>query len=292
MKSFAVAASILAISAAGASAADMASQTYTKAPLLVAPIFSWTGFYAGLNAGYADPTANFSVIPGGSWIGDPDQTNVVNAGTRGLGLRGFTGGLQAGYNYQVGRIVLGIEGDANYLGLKNSYSTPVLPGFAGLVPVGTFFGVPFFGLAAGHYQASGSAGLDAFYTLRGRVGYTADHWLFFATGGLAVTSEKFSQNISFVNQVFLALPLTGPAGGANAGSASRTAASWTLGGGVEYALNQQWSVKGEYLYVNLDSMSFSSVYGPSAFSPGTYTIQHNLSLSGLNIFRAGLNYHF
>jgi outer membrane immunogenic protein len=275
MKNFALAAAILAISAAGASGADMAPRTYTKAPLVpVAPIFSWTGFYAGLNAGYADPTANFSVVPGGSWIGDPDYAGIVNAGTRSLGLRGFTGGVQAGYNYQVSNIVLGIEGDLNYLGLKNSYATPIFPG-----------------VTSGTYWASGSVGLDAFYTLRGRLGLAADHWLFFVTGGLAVTSEKFSQSINFINQNNT-LPFTGPAGGANAGSASTTAASWTLGGGAEYAFNKQWSVKGEYLYVNLKSMSFGSVYGPNGFTAGTYLMQHNLSFSGLNIFRAGLNYHF
>jgi outer membrane immunogenic protein len=263
--------------ATSAFAADLAPRTYTKAPLVpVAPIFSWTGFYAGLNAGYADPTANFSVVPGGSWIGDPDYAGIVNAGTRSLGLRGFTGGVQAGYNYQVDKIVLGIEGDLNYLGLKNSYATPIFPGVAG-----------------GTYWASGSVGLDAFYTLRGRLGLAADHWLMFVTGGLAVTSEKFSQSINYINVAQNNnLPLTGPAGGANAGSTSSTAASWTVGGGAEYALNQQWSVKGEYLYVNLKSMSFGSVYGPNGFTAGTYSMQHNLSLSGLNIFRVGLNYHF
>jgi outer membrane immunogenic protein len=280
MKHFALAASILAITSAGASAADIAPRTYTKAPVVpVAPIFSWTGFYGGLNAGYADPTANFSVVPGGSWIGDPDLPGIANAATRSLGLRGFTGGLQAGYNYQVDKIVLGIEGDANYLGLKNSYVTPVFPG-----------------VFSGTYGAGGSVGLDALYTLRGRLGFAADHWLFFVTGGLAVTSEKFSQNINFINQgAFSFLPLTTAAGGANAGSTATTAASWTLGGGAEYALNNQWSVKGEYLYVNLNSMSFGSTYsnsGPfAALIPGTYTIQHNINFSGLNIFRVGLNYH-
>lgn len=278
MKKLAFAAAILAISAASASAADMAPRTYTKAPLIpVAPIFSWTGFYVGLNAGYADPRANFSVLPGGSWMGDPDLTGIVNAGTRSLGLRGFTGGGQIGYNYQVDKIVFGIEADANYLGLKNSYATPIFPGLT----------------TGSTYWANGSVGLDAFYTLRGRLGLAADHWLFFVTGGLAVTSEKFSQSINFINATrIIALPLTGVAGGANAGSASTTSASWTVGGGVEYALDKQWSVKGEYLYVNLNSLSFNSVYGPNGFTGGTYSMQHNLSLSGLNIFRAGLNYHF
>ena len=283
MKKLALAVSMLALSAMSATAADMAPR-YTKAPVVpVEPGFSWTGFYVGVNAGYADPTAGFGVVPGGSWIGDPDvpftsatSPGVVNAGTRNLPLRGFTGGGQIGYNWQVNSWVLGIEADANYLGLKNSYGTPTYNGVAG-----------------GTYSASGSVALDAFYTIRGRLGFAADHWLFFVTGGLAVTSEKFSQSINFINPtIIITLPPTGFAGGANAGSASSTAASWTVGGGTEYALNKQWSIKGEYLYVKLPSMSFSSAYGPNGFTGGTWTMQHNLSLSGLNIFRAGLNYHF
>jgi len=57
----------------------------------------------------------------------------------------------------------------------------------------------------------GTVGLDAFYTLRGRLCPAADHWLFFVTGGLAVTREKFSQSINFINQQQqITLPITGP----------------------------------------------------------------------------------
>jgi len=260
-------------------AADLPNRKAPPIMPVIAPIFSWTGFYAGLNAGYADPTAKFSVIPGGNWVGDPDvpffsatSPGVVNAGTRNVGLHGFTGGLQAGYNYQINNIVLGVEADANFLGLKGSYATPIYNGVAG-----------------GTYWANGSARLDAFYTLRARLGIAADHWLFYATGGLAVTNEKFSQSINFINTpLFVTLPITDPLGGANAGSASTTAASWTLGGGVEYAFNNQWSAKAEYLYVNLKSMQFGSNYVSSV----NWTMQHRLNLSGLNIFRVGLNYHF
>ncbi len=267
-----------------AMAADLPSRKAPPpAPVVVAPVFSWTGFYGGLNAGYADPTAKFTVIPGGSWVGDPDvpytsatSPGVVNASARNRSLQGFTGGAQLGYNYQINNIVLGVEADANYLGLRGSYASPV-----------------FNSVANGTYWTRGNVSLDAFYTLRARLGLAADHWLFFVTGGLAVPSERFSQSVNFVNFApVIALPPTGAAGGANAGSATSAAASWTLGGGIEYALNNQWSVKGEYLYVNLNSMRANSVYGPNGFTGGTWTMQHRLGLSGLNIFRVGVNYHF
>jgi outer membrane immunogenic protein len=244
------------------------------APTMVAPPFSWTGFYLGLNAGYADPSSKIGVIPGGAWIGDADVAGVTAAGTGKLNLDGFTGGVEAGYNYQINNIVLGVEGDVDYLDLRGSYATPTYDG-----------------AVSGTYWASGKTTVDTLFTLRGRAGLAADHWLFFVTGGLALADEKFSQSIGFNNPgVVVTLPLTGGVNGYNAGSASTTAATWTIGGGVEYAFDRHWSFKGEYLYVDLKSLSFNSSY--TSVTPETYTMTHHDSLSGLNIFRVGLNYRF
>jgi outer membrane immunogenic protein len=266
-------AAVLAFSAGAAFASDLPTHKAPPPPP-PPPVFSWTGFYVGINGGYADPTSSISVIPGGSWIGDVDVAGVTAAGTDSFGLQGFTGGAQAGYNYQIGNmLVVGVEGDANYLGLHNSYATPV---FAGKV--------------AGTYWANGATDVDSLFTLRARVGLPVDHWLFYVTGGLAVTGEKFSQSINYLNYTtYVTLPATGAAGGANAGSVSSTVATWTLGGGVEYAFDNHWSVKGEYLYADLKSLGFSSSY-TSPVSSEVYTMQHHDSLSGLNVFRIGLNY--
>ena len=267
------------------------------APTIVMAPYSWAGFYVGVNGGYADPTAKLGVAPSGGWAGppiDPDWNANANGpgvaalGTHDIGLHGFVGGAQLGYNYQISNFVLGAEADADYMNLKGSYSTPAYPGIAG----GT--------LPNDTYWASGSASLNSLFTLRLRAGIAVDHWLFFATGGVAITGEKFSQSINYLNvppppppptvitSPVLTLPITGSGGGANAGSASTTAVTGVFGGGVEYAFDNHWSLKGEYLYVPLKSLGFTSV----STANSAYTIQHHESLSALNIFRVGLNYRF
>jgi outer membrane immunogenic protein len=263
-----------------AMAADLPSRREAPTPYVAAPVFTWTGFYVGVNGGYADPTATIGVSPGGAWVGDPDFPGVANAAARKLTLQGATGGGQVGYNYQVNNVVLGLEADVNALGLSKSYQSPVFPGVVG-----------------GIYSANGSVSVNSIVTLRGRLGLAFNNWLFFGTGGVAIAEEKFRQSVNFTNVAAPpppppALPFTGPAGGANAGSVSKSSVSWTLGAGVEYAFSNQLSAKVEYLYADLKSLQFGSVYGPNAFDAGTWTMQHRANLSGLNIFRVGINYRF
>jgi outer membrane immunogenic protein len=286
LKSILLSCIALGAMASGALASDLPTHKGPPpAPTIVAPVFSWTGAYVGVNAGYADPTAGLSVAPGGGWAGpplDPDwgysgptHPGIAAIGTDNIGLHGFIGGAQAGYNYQINNIVLGAEADADYMNLTGSYATQ------------KYFQPPAAG--TGQYWASGSAGLNSLFTLRLRAGLAVDHWLFFATGGLAITGEKFSQSINYVNyNTTPSLPITGSTGGANAGSASSTTVTGVFGGGIEYAFDKNWSIKGEYLYVPLKSLGFTSV---STADP-TYTIQHHDSLSALNVFRVGLNYRF
>jgi len=142
---------------------------------------------------------------------------------------------------------------------------------------------------SGTYWANGSASLDSLFTLRARAGLAFDRLLVFATGGLAVTDEKFNQAICFESRS-VGLPFTDGAVGCNAGSASTTAVTGVVGGGLEYAFDNHWSLKGEYLYVPLRSQSFGSSY--TDLDSHTFTVQHHESLTALNVFRAGLNYRF
>jgi outer membrane immunogenic protein len=126
-------------------------------------------------------------------------------------------------------------------------------------------------------QASGQSGssglgataytdkLDWFGTVRGRVGYAFDRWLPYVTGGWAYGHGSIS----------------GAAAGAPF-SASSSYSGWTAGAGLEYALLNNWSVKGEWLYVDFGN-------GPSAVT-GAGTIGGNHLTD--NIFRLGVNYKF
>jgi outer membrane immunogenic protein len=161
MKKFALAALILAVSAAAASAADMApAPYYTKAPVVVAPVYNWTGFYIGANAGGAwgnsDPRTS-TVFVGDSGYFASTSVPAVNAvgGSQRINDTGFTGGLTAGYNWQAGAAVVGIESDFNYFGPRGSTSgSGIYPDFA---PTG--------------FTINSSTSSNWLITLRPRVGF-------------------------------------------------------------------------------------------------------------------------
>lgn len=245
-----------------ASAADLPVKA---PPKIIAPAFSWTGFYIGGNVGYGWADANDAMTLGGFWLLGPgnlsDNGVVTPFGNKQLRPSGFTGGIQAGYNYQAGQWVLGIETDANYFGLKDDSSRT----FANPVTGSSFI-------------FTSSFKSNWLVTVRPRIGYAFDRLLVYATGGLAVTNQKFSQNITQLNVAFI-----------QAGSVSDTTVGWTVGAGVEYALGNQWSLKAEYLYVD-PSISFSSTgVCPTDPTCSGYTGIHSAHLRS-NIVRAGFNY--
>jgi len=255
---------------APAMAADMPAQApvYTKAPPPV-PVFSWTGFYIGGNAGGAwgsDGIATTqSIGPGFFAI---DGAAIAAAASPNINPSGFTGGVQAGYNLQTGNWVWGIEVDFESLGLKGSNAgtfpfPSTLPG-GPIGPPTTFF------------STATSVSTDWLFTARPRLGWAANNWLLYATGGLAVGNERFSQTLT------LLAPFVETA------ALSTTRVGWTAGAGAEYALNRNWSIKGEYLYVDLGTANTTGTIAPPAAGFGTASSVHLTT----NIARAGINYRF
>jgi len=268
MKKFiAIAAAILG-TASIASAADMA----VKAPVYSAPVavYSWTGFYVGLNAGYAwsDPfiTSNFTCPAGGCSVNVPaNLANIIAASTGRISARGFTGGGQAGYNWQSGNFVLGVETDIDAFDVKGSRSAAVQSA-----------------TTASIFHPATSLSTDWLFTLRGRAGFAvAPTVLLYATGGLAVTEARLSNAYTTTNN---------PANtGAGASSSSKTMAGWTLGGGIEWALNRNWSVKGEYLYADFGSISNVTFVTEPGSNANVFATSTPLRTQ---IVRGGLNYKF
>jgi outer membrane immunogenic protein len=132
MKKLLLGSAMLAALVAGpALAADMP----VKARPLPPPVWSWTGFYVGGNVGYAwahsDATASVdcpATVPPG-WVcalnlpeSLPNIPALNAAGSGSLDPRGFTGGIQAGYNLQTGNTVFGVEVDFGALRLNASRS--------------------------------------------------------------------------------------------------------------------------------------------------------------------------
>jgi outer membrane immunogenic protein len=168
---------------------------YTKAPPVVAEVWSWTGFYVGGFVGGAWDRENaVSTALPSPGFGTPA---IGGAGLAGFGLSptahnlnrdGFIGGLYAGYNWQAGPYVLGIEGDFAYLDRTVSNVQPLIQTFAplGINPRG-FMTVT----SDGHWLGS----------LRARAGYTWSKVMLYATGGAAFRDKGYTA---------AAVPVAGP----------------------------------------------------------------------------------
>jgi outer membrane immunogenic protein len=254
MKKLLLSATALAsLSGFPALAADLPARTYTKAPaMIVSPVYTWTGFYVGVNAGGV--WSNSDIEWAGSNAPGTIGTGLATAQTGDLKLSGFTGGGQAGYNYQVSNWVWGIEADINYTGLRGTRLTH---------PAAPFVNTEFTNVESRWLS-----------TVRGRAGIAIDRWYLYATGGLAVA------NVSYFDSAGVAFPFTN--------GSNTTRVGWTAGAGVEWAFNQNWSVKAEYLYVDLGSVSYNGLTNPT-FGTLTGLINHNLTE---NIGRLGINYRF
>src|SRR5579864_5420493 len=123
LKSVAIVA-LTTLGAAAAQAADLPTRKEAPAPIFVPPPFTWTGFYVGVNAGGIWPSGSREAS-----IFDPNSGTdfgFINAGfPGGLGSQsaGFIGGGQAGYNWQTGAFVLGVETDFDGSTLSKSFNT-------------------------------------------------------------------------------------------------------------------------------------------------------------------------
>jgi outer membrane immunogenic protein len=261
------AAAFVALSAR-ALAADMAVP-YTKAPAMaVAPVYNWTGWYVGGNAGAlwgnggADPNG-FTTADG--FVDFP--TRIAGGQFPGYRFRdaAFIGGGQFGYNAQMASIVYGIEADFQFTS-RDFTQTVAFP--------------------AGAFDAntqSARSKLDFLGTVRGRIGYTfTPMFLGYVTGGLAYGHTQNSVTTIGVPDGFAGVAISGT------GDAWR--AGWTVGAGFEYAFGANWSVKGEYLYYDLGSQNVTLNY--SALDAGVANlINYRFNNTG-NIARVGLNYKF
>ncbi|HEV2570329.1 porin family protein [Methylocella sp. CPCC 101449] len=259
LKKLLIGTALAAVASSATLAADLPRRAAPPAPVYVAPIFTWTGFYVGLNAGYGfsgDRTVNIS--------GSPLITNGQIAGQAPFSLSpkrdGFIGGGQIGYNVQSGSFVYGVEVDFQGADIKGSANACAIAG----------------GCAAVITSATNK--LEWLGTLRGRVGVSFDRALIYATGGLALGGVRNSVHLNEfagAGRQFLA-------------RSNSTRAGWTLGAGVEYAISNNWSAKLEYLYYDLGSRS--AVGGQ--FNPvGAEFLTAKFKNNG-HIVRAGINYRF
>jgi outer membrane immunogenic protein len=237
---------------------------------------TWTGFYLGAYGGYGwsesgvasriDPASAFGVFGGIDYKG-----RYNDAMSPALYPDGADIGGSAGYNFQAGSIVFGVEGSFGAFHLSDTAATTfsalsLIPAPA-VVPVSLL--------------TSTTVETDWLATIRGRVGFTFNRALFYGTGGAAFASANFHQHNLYQTAAGL---ITNQ----ETASFSDTLTGWTAGGGVEYRLGNNWSAKIEYLHFDFSSLSGSSTITNVAPAP---SVSHSASLTADSV-RVGLNYRF
>jgi outer membrane immunogenic protein len=198
----------MVVLAAPASAADFAMPR--KAPLPL-PIYCWTGFYIGADLGYAwgkDTTTEYLTA-----------SNTFTGFNPSYPINSALGGVYAGYNYQIGSAVLGVESDLEVTRMRGGFTDPVVGG-------------------------AGDTKIDWQGSLRGRLGFAADKVLIYGTGGLAYADVSHTYTNLF-------------SGVAETTSGLRT--GWTAGAGVEVAVMSNWLVRAEYRYTEYSPYRYDSV---------------------------------
>ncbi|MGH6811691.1 MAG: outer membrane protein [Methylocella sp.] len=278
--------------AGAAFAADLSSRARPPVFFLPPPlIYTWTGPYVGVNAGYEWSASNTV---------DVDTANLFNedspmamtygpgaaAGATGnlpVQTNGFIGGGQIGYNLQFGNSwVAGIEADiqgiAGSNGSATAFTVTPRPGFFPPDTVATSLSV--------------TKRIDYLGTLRGRFGFLVmPTLLIYGEGGLAYGGVQSTTSIFGAED-----PFTGSTNFSGAGTSSTSHVGWTAGGGLEWLFAPNWSAKVEYLYYDLGDVTYGT--GPmitvETLNPIVNFINQSRTTTRFNgnVVRAGLNYHF
>ena len=222
------------------------------------PVFTWTGFYVGINAGYGfSGKGRANVV--GNGLDLAQGANLPQSYS--LKRNGFIGGAQVGYNYQVGSFVGGIEADGDFAAGSNKSQTIVAPNGTGVA----------------------KNQLSSFGTLRGRAGIlVTDRWLAYGTAGGILASTKFSNTLTGAGAL---------AGDAWAGSNNKTKTGYVIGAGTEYALTNNITAKLEYLYYDLGKSKLTATpINAGAIASGIVpTLKSNNNGS---LLRTGVNFKF
>ncbi|MDE2373939.1 MAG: outer membrane beta-barrel protein, partial [Hyphomicrobiales bacterium] len=200
-----------------------------------APAYNWTGIYLGLNGGYGIGTHTPMSLYGSDFSAFNYAAN------------GYLLGMTAGAQIQSGRTVMGIDADIDWANLNGTGRGTI--DFNG-APIGT---------------ATLSSSLSSISTLRSRIGYAPDNWLFYLTGGVAMTNEASTLTgaVGFVCG-------TGAANSPPCSSPTNFHVGLAAGAGLEYGITSNLSVKGEYIWIGAGALN---------------TLKENM-------LRAGVNWRF
>jgi outer membrane immunogenic protein len=231
---------------------------------------SWKGLYVGANIGggkaNSDAFTNTVFSPTG-YFAMSSVPAIAGVGAQKLNPNGFTGGGQAGYNFQSGHWVLGVETDLGGMSLNSSKTGSAT--YPCCAPTA--------------FTVTQSVDTSWLFTARPRLGITHGPVMLYGTGGLALTNLEYQ---ALFTDTFATAHENAAIKELRMGFAG--------GGGVEFHVGSRWSVKGEYLYINfgqdkVTSTNLTAFTPPIAFPTNVFTHQIDLST---HMFRFGFNYHF
>ena len=233
-----------------ASAGDFGQPHLTRALA-----YDWSGLHVGITGGGVldghDASFAFVNIDPADQVGLPHSAALTSNG-------GLVGG-EIGYDVQTGGWVVGVESDFSWTNFGDTATT--------IIPNDPTTGRPQLTFAT-NYQ------MDWISTVRGRIGIPFDHLLIYGTGGLAFADVSMNQTVTVGTF------------GQLAGSTDKTKAGWTLGGGAEYALCDNITLKGEALWFDLGSASLRAT---NPQFDGALDVRQQIQ--GV-IARAGIGYKF
>jgi outer membrane immunogenic protein len=255
-----------------------------KAPIAYPPAaYNWTGFYVGAHLGGGLASKQWTDL--GT---DLDPTSV-DAGSH--KATGPLGGIQGGYNWQIGHLVLGVEGQYSFANLSGDHQDTTLIGF----DFGSLFVIS---TQANRYSTK----VDSIATIAGRIGFASDpidRTLFYATGGVAFARDKYAvqSTVSGIECSPAAAAVNCfPVFGTSSLSGSQNRQGWMVGAGLEYGLTENWSAKVEYNYLDFGTKTVSlqgnqcvTILGGTDCRPasGNFNVNQNIQL-----IKLGINYRF
>jgi len=242
---------------AGAARAEAARDALAAAP----PAFTWAGAYVGMNFGGGVPLHVGERLQAVGGFATP----AFDLYPVGRERAGVSFGAQAGYNWQIGRLVYGVETDFGFLDGRGGRGG-VFPAPATYAPLGVRA-----------YSLDYAPSAKFFGSFRARAGVAIDRALFYATAGVAVGGARGPATLALVGGGF-SDPFT-----ADHSQSSRM--KYVLGGGLEYAFADNWSARLEYFFLN-QSLNTHLFDNGGGFRFVSRTRNEN------HVLRLGLNYMF
>jgi outer membrane immunogenic protein len=237
---------------ATALAADLPRRTHGPDLFSATPAATWSGFYAGAQVGYA-------------WAGDQTRIDIPGFPFTFYGpnqdASGAVGGAHAGYNFQTGLAVFGVEGDLEWAGIQGETRLSGSSGFPG-------------------YSITSSLDVAFQGSVRGRLGFALlDRMMVYGTAGLAFANVE--------NTYSATLPpgnIFGAPAGTSTSKFDETRWGWTVGAGLEYAIMSNWTARLEYRYT-----SYGAYKNAAAFLAPASSSEHD---PDFHTVRIGASYHF